>query len=181
MKHWPFLLAMFLTVGCTAHQPIKTVEYLDLQRFMGQWYVIANIPTFIEKDAYNAVEIYQQNQDGSITTTFRFNKGSYTGEVSEYHPIATVVDSKTNATWEMQFIWPFKADYRVVHINSEYSVTIIGRNKRDYVWLMARSPEIPEADFQLLLEKIREYGYDIKKVQKVPQQHSQSDALAWRT
>ena len=30
---------------------LNTVDYVDLERFMGDWYVIANIPTFIEKGA----------------------------------------------------------------------------------------------------------------------------------
>ena len=70
-----------LLAGCGAQQPeLKTVDYVDLDRFMGDWYVIANIPTFLEKGAHNAVETYEMNDDGSIATTFVFRDGSFDGE-----------------------------------------------------------------------------------------------------
>ena len=49
---------------------MPVVDYVDLERFMGDWYVIATIPTFLEKDAYNPVETYKRDDDGTIATTF---------------------------------------------------------------------------------------------------------------
>ena len=64
------LMLLFAIIGCTTGPPIHTVDSVDLERFMGDWYVIANIPTFIEKNAYNAVESYRLAEDGTIETTF---------------------------------------------------------------------------------------------------------------
>jgi apolipoprotein D and lipocalin family protein len=50
------LLTLLLILGCQTMKPIHTVDYVDLNRFMGLWYVIANTLTFIEKSAYNAIE-----------------------------------------------------------------------------------------------------------------------------
>ena len=58
---------------------MKTVEQVDLERFMGPWYVIANIPTFVEKGAHNAVENYRLDDDGTIATTFTFRKDGFDG------------------------------------------------------------------------------------------------------
>jgi apolipoprotein D and lipocalin family protein len=69
----------------------------------------------------------------------------------------------------MQFIWPIKADYRIVYLTDDYSQTVIGRNKRDYVWIMARTPSIPEEDYQAIVELLGDEGYDVSKIQKVPQ------------
>jgi apolipoprotein D and lipocalin family protein len=157
-------------VGCGSSPPISTVKNVDLDRFMGDWYVIANIPTFIEKDAFNAVESYSLNEDGTVATTFRFREGSFTGEEKTYHPTGYVLDDQSHAIWGMQFFWPFKADYRIVFIAEDYSQTIIGRNQRDYIWIMARTPEISEEDFLKLLGIAMEQGYDITEIQKVPQQ-----------
>ncbi len=150
-------------------KPITTVDYVDLERFMGDWYVIANIPTYIEKDAYNAIESYALNDAGDIDTTFSFNKGSFDGERKVYTPKGFIYDKKSNAVWGMQFIWPFKADYRIVYLDDKYSVTIIGRNKRDYVWVMARDPKIKDVTYIKLLGLLKKEGYDISQVQKVPQ------------
>ena len=163
------LLTSLLTLlGCSSHPIIKTVNQVDLPRFMGDWYVIANIPTFIETGAHNAVESYRMNEDGTIATTFRYRADSFDGELKEYHPKGFIEDN-SNAIWGMQFIWPFKAEYRIVYLNRDYTQTIIGRSARDYVWLMARTPSISEQDYQHLLNVIKELGYDISKVQKVPQ------------
>ena len=165
------LLAIAMLAGCsgTPEAEMKTVEKVDLPRFMGPWYVIANIPTAIEKGAHNAVESYRIDDDGSIATTFTFRDGSFDGKPKAYHPRGFVVDRNTNALWGMRFIWPIKADYRIVYLNNDYSQTIIGRQKRDYVWIMARTPQISDADYQRLLEFVAGLGYDTRKVQKVPQ------------
>ncbi len=69
----------------------------------------------------------------------------------------------------MRFIWPIKADYRITYVSDDYTQTVIGRQKRDYVWIMARTPEIPAADYDRLLALVASQGYDISKVQRVPQ------------
>lgn len=155
--------------GCQTLKPIHTVEYVDLNRFMGDWYVIANIPTFIEKDAYNAIESYRLDEDGTVATTFSFNKGSLDGPLKEYHPRGFIRDKKSNAVWGMQFVWPFKAEYRIIFLSDDYSKTVIGRSKRDYVWIMARKPAISDEEYDAILGFLQEQGYDIKKLQKVPQ------------
>jgi len=165
-----FLLAgALLAAGCASVPPLPTAPSVDLERFMGDWYVIANIPTFLEKDAYNAVESYRLGEDGVVHTTFRFNKGASDGPLKTYHPKGFVRDRETNAVWGMQFVWPIKAEYRVVYVSEDYGRTIIGRSKRDYVWIMARTPQIPEADYLKLLGIVKEAGYDVGKVQRVPQ------------
>ncbi len=149
---------------------MQTVDHVDLERFMGDWYVIASIPTFIEKHAYNAVENYTLKPDGTIETTFTFRDGGFDGKLKTYTPTGFVQDMETNAEWGMQFVWPIKADYRIVYLDSGYTETIIGRNKRDHVWVMARTPEIAEADYLELLERVAGFGYDIESVRRVPQQ-----------
>ena len=69
----------------------------------------------------------------------------------------------------MQFMWPFKSEFLISYVNDDYSQTIIGRTKRDYVWIMARTPQIPEKDFEKLMDFLGANGYDVKKIQRVPQ------------
>lgn len=166
------LSACLSLFGCQnlSKPALDTVDYVDIERFMGDWYVIANIPTFIEEQAYNAVESYSLNDDGTIATTFTFREGSFEGELKTYHPKGFVENTETNAVWGMQFVWPIKADYRIVYLTEDYSQVIIGRNKRDYVWIMARTPQIPTEDYKHMLNLIAEMGYDTSKVRKVPQQ-----------
>ena len=165
------LSSALLLAGCQASlPPLETVERVDLERFMGDWYVIANIPTFIEEGAHNAVESYRLDDDGTIATTFTFRKEAFDGPEKEYHPRGFVRDRQSNAEWGMQFVWPVKSDYRIIYLTDDYSVTIIGRNKRDYVWLMARTPSISEAEYSRAIHVITDAGYDLSTLQRVPQQ-----------
>jgi apolipoprotein D and lipocalin family protein len=155
--------------ACSSPLPIHTATAVDLERFMGDWYVIANIPTFIETNAYNAMESYRLAEDGTVATTFSFREGSFDGPLKTYHPTGYIIDRQSNAVWGMQFIWPVKSDYRIVYVDDAYDQTIIGRIERDYVWLMARTPQLSDDDYQRFLKVIADEGYDVSRVRKVPQ------------
>jgi len=163
-KHY-LLTAIFLLLnGCMTQLPIKTVSEVNLQKFMGPWYVIGHIPTFIEKNAFNAIESYELNQDGTIGTTFTFNEGALTGPLKTYKPKGFVIKDSGNAVWGMQFIWPIKAQYKIVYLDEAYQNTIIARDDRDYVWIMSREKKIEQKTLEQLVKKIETDGYDIKKI-----------------
>jgi apolipoprotein D and lipocalin family protein len=166
------LVLMWVVItGCQTMKPITTVESVDLKRFMGDWYVIASIPTFIEKDAYNAMESYSLEDDGTVATFFVFNKGSSDGPLKKYNPRGFIRDKTSNAVWGMQFVWPFKAEYRIIYLTDNYSQTVIGRSKRDYVWIMAREPSIPDEDYERILKFLMDQGYKLDDLRKVPQKN----------
>jgi len=166
---------MMLVSGCGASlPPLKTVDRVDIPRFMGDWYVIANIPTWIEEGAHNAVESYRLDTDGTIATTFTFRKGGFDGPVKRYEPRGFILDTTSNATWGMRFVWPFKAEYLVIYLDAEYRHAVIGRSKRDYVWIMARAPEMPEAEYQRIVDWLTAIGYDTRRLQRIPQRRTES-------
>jgi apolipoprotein D and lipocalin family protein len=68
----------------------------------------------------------------------------------------------------MQFIWPIKTEYRIIYLTEEYTQTVIGRSKRDYVWIMARKPWIPDTDYGRILAFLRNQGYSLDNLRKVP-------------
>lgn len=165
------LAAAVLVTACQLspdRPPVETVDDLDLDRFMGDWYVIANIPTPPEEGAHNAVESYRRLAEDKIGVTFAFNEGSFGGERETMTPTGFVSD-RSNAIWGMRFIWPFRADYRVLYVDDAYRTTIIGRQKRDYLWIMARQPQLPEATLQRLIAIAADRGYDPRRIQRVPQ------------
>jgi apolipoprotein D and lipocalin family protein len=158
-------------IGCQSAPlpPLTTVPHVELERFMGDWYVIANIPTFIERCAHNAIESYRLAEDGTIDTTFTFNADGFDGPLKRYTPRGFVREHESNAIWGMQFVWPIKADYRIVYLDADYSQTVVGRKQRDYLWIMAREPSMPDADYARLVEFVGEQGYDVSQIQRVPQ------------
>ena len=169
MKKSLVLLATVITLfGCSNHAPMATVDYVDIDRFMGDWYVIANIPTFLEEGAHNAVETYEKSDDGTIATTFTFREGGFDGDLKKYNPTGYIEDSKTNALWGMQFIWPIKADYRIVYLDDDYTKTVIGREARD-----ARLSQFLRVYPQLVADPKR-------RPERVDMRYTHGFAVRWR-
>ena len=164
---------MLLFTGCSLTQtkqpPLKMVARVDLPRFMGEWYVIGTIPWFVEKNNVGTMDIYKMRPDGKIDITYVFHKKDLSAKREEMHALGTVVDKKSDATWGVQFIWPFKAPYLVIDLAPDYSTTVIGHPSRDLIWIMARKPSMPESDYQMILSDVAKQGYDTKRIVKVPQ------------
>jgi apolipoprotein D and lipocalin family protein len=69
----------------------------------------------------------------------------------------------------MQFIWPIQAEYVIAWLDESYRQTIVARSKRDYVWYMARTPQVSDSDYQQAVQRIAAMGYDTRKLRRVPQ------------
>jgi apolipoprotein D and lipocalin family protein len=169
-------LCLAVAFGCasTDGPPLEAMDRkVDLERFMGDWYVIGfipvTIPFFSEKGAHNGVESYRLTDDGVIETTYTFRKGAFDGPEKRMTPKGWVHDEETNAEWRMQFLWPFEAAYLIVFLDEDYRRTIIGVPNRKHVWIMSRDPEVSDADYGELLEQVVRLGYDREKVERVPQ------------
>ncbi|MBM4196118.1 MAG: lipocalin family protein [Gammaproteobacteria bacterium] len=150
-------------------------EPVDLDRFMGPWHVIAYIPIhlpplFSEKDAYNGVETYRLDSDGSIATTYKFRRGGFDGPEKRFTPRAQVVNGPVNSEWKMKFFWYLPAgDFLILDVDPAYETTIIGVPDRKFVWVMARSPSITDDAYRSLVARTAGFGYDVQKLSRVPQ------------
>jgi apolipoprotein D and lipocalin family protein len=172
MSRWTAALCMLGICGCAHNtmKPIAPVSEVVLSRFMGDWYVIAHIPSFVERNAYDAVESYAMRPDGRIQTTFRYRNKSFDAPLKTMRPVGTIEPGTGNAVWGMQFIWPIKAQYIVAYLDPGYTETIVARDARDYAWIMARTPRITDESFAVDVERLRQMGYDTSKLRRVPQQ-----------
>jgi apolipoprotein D and lipocalin family protein len=164
---------IFIGAGCStihSHQPaLTTVAHVDLNRFMGGWYVIGTIPWIVENKNVGTIDVYKRRPDGRIDITYVFHKESLAAKRSEMHAIGTIVDKASNATWNVQFFWPFQSPYLVIDLASDYHYTVVGYPSRDLVWIMSRKPSLNNSDYQAILLRLALQGYDIKRIQKVPQ------------
>lgn len=159
------------STGCASNlPPIKPVANVDISRYMGKWYVIASIPTSFEKHAYNAVETYTLDKDGDVATSFRFRQGAFDGKLKTIHSTGYIKAGTHNAVWGVQVFWPFRAQYIVAYLKDDYSEVIVARDARDYTWIMARTPSVPQADYDALAARVKALGYSLKDLRKVPQE-----------
>lgn len=161
--------ALFLAGYAQAAQPIQPVSHVDLSRYMGRWYVIASIPSKPERGGHNAVETYRLNPDGSVCTWFRLRPGSFEAPVKLIHSTASIVPGTGNAQWSVHLYWLLRLQYLVGWLKPDYSQVMVVRDKRDYLWYMARTPQVSDADYRAMLDRAKAMGYDVKNVVKVPQ------------
>ncbi len=159
-----------LMTGCALNDvPLPTAENVNIDRFMGRWYVHGYTPIIVDKNAHNAIEHYRLDADKKIQTTYQFRDGGVDAEIKTLTPVGWVdeeVDS--NAQWRMQFIWPFTADYIILHLDADYSETIIAHPSRKYAWIMLRGDSVSDADYDRLLSRLKLAGYDTDIMQKLP-------------
>ena len=148
---------------------MQTVDYVDLNRFMGDWYVIAIIPNFVEKDAVNGIESYSLREDGDVDIEYTFSRGELGNKVKRMTARAFIHDRKSNAEWRVRFFWPVKFPYLIIDLDPEYEYTVIGVPNRKYVWIMARMSIIPDETYKAILARLLEKGYDLDKIKKMPQ------------
>lgn len=162
-------LTLYFVAGCaTANKPLPTVSKVDLDRFMGPWFVIGYTPLGVDGDAHNAVEHYHLDDSGKIKTTYQFRRGGFDGELKTMTPVGRVYDGETNAEWRMQFFWPFEAEYLVFDLSPDYQRTIIAHPNRKYAWIMARSPEMTDSHYQAAVAKLKAEGFDPEVIQRLP-------------
>lgn len=158
----PVILGLLLA-GCATNEkvPMQPVATVDLNRFMGAWYVVAGIPTAPERGAIDPIERYELNANGTVATTFSYTKGD---KQKVLKATGFIMEGSRNAAWGMQFIWPIKADYRIVYLDADYKHTIIGREKRDYLWIMSREAPISDAALDGLIDIAISLGYAKSKI-----------------
>ena len=173
------LMSLFVLSNCaTQNDPLPTASKVDLNGFMGTWYVIGYTPLGVDDDAYNGIEHYYLAENGDIETTYQFRQGAFDGEIKTLTPVGRVYDAESNAEWRMQFVWPFEAEYLIMDLSPDGQRTIIAHPNRKYAWIMARTPQIASRHYDAMLAKLEAEGFDLSVIQKQPQDWSgESDRL----
>lgn len=162
------------SLGSGKPQPgdLRPVPYVDLQRYMGDWFVIANIPYFAEKNCFDSVESYALRADGRIDNWFECREKSFDApQKRKLTTIATVYDKRSNAEWRVPFFRVLKIKYFVIDLDAEqYRWAVIGHPSRRYGWIISRTRSLPEDLYASILLRLAAQGYDPTKFVKVPQQ-----------
>lgn len=175
MRRFGIAVSLVAALGLTAcrtrasEPPIPPVAHVNLARYMGRWYVIAAIPTRIERDDYDPVEHYWLEPDGSICTVFRFRDGGFSSRLRTVHSTATVVANRGGGEWQVHLLALLRLQYLVGWLAPDYRRVIVARDARDYVWLMARTRQVSSRAYAVMVRRVAAMGYDVRKLRKSPQ------------
>lgn len=158
--------------ACTTNgglPPLEKVGSLDLNRFTGDWYVQASIPTFLEVGAHNAVEHYDLNPEGNIDITFTFRKGAFDGPKRKLTMTGYPVPGTNNAEWKVSPFWPLKFPYYTIELSPDYNHVVVATPNRGYLWIMSRDRTMDENLLQAIIGRMVDRGFQAADIKRVPQ------------
>nr|MBP8097938.1 lipocalin family protein [Arenimonas sp.] len=158
-------LALVAAVAITASAKAKTPPLhsqadIDLERYMGRWWVIGNIPYFAENGKVATADVYALRPDGRIENVFVYRK-AFDKPEKRMNAIATVVPGSNNAQWKIGFFGGLiKADLLILEVAPDYSWALIGQPSRKLAWVFSRDQRMDDAQYEKLVAKFAGYGYD---------------------
>lgn len=168
-------LAVLTLAGC-ASAPQRTdlpaLPQVDLPRFMGRWHVIANIPYALENGKVATRDEYVLRADGRVDNDFVFRRGFDRPE-RRWDGISTVLPDSGGARWQVQFVWPLKADLEVLEISADYQWALLSNPDRDLAWLFSREAVMSDAQYAELSQRFQRHGVDPALLRRVPQVEAQ--------
>jgi apolipoprotein D and lipocalin family protein len=175
MRGWTGSLLLstlaLITGGCmSTRPPLQTVPHVDIPKYMGDWYVIANIPYFAEKDCVDSIESYAQRADGNIDNWFSCRKKSFDAPMKrKANALAIIKDKDSNATWQVRFFKVISIQYLILDLDPNYRWVAVGHPSRRYGWIMARQKTLADSTYNEILVRLGKQGYDTTRFVKVPQ------------
>jgi apolipoprotein D and lipocalin family protein len=167
---WLWLVLLPLA-GCATKGgvPPEVVPRVDLNRYMGTWYEIARFPFRVQEGCFGTTATYALQSDGTVSVLNQCRKGSFGGQLSTAEGTARVVDRTTNAKLTVTFFWPFSGDYWIIDLGQDYEYAVVSVPSRRYLWILSRTPAMPDAAYAEILDRLRGQGFDIRRLIKTPQ------------
>lgn len=176
MKILFFLLFSPVFFSC-ATGPLfeSTAKNVDLQRYMGKWYIVAARSTYQERKAYAPVETYvYDSQKKIIEVDFRYHKDRLKGPI-DISPLEAKVSEEGNvAKWILTPLfpvrWPFPYTTLILAFDQKnYAWSAVGVPNQKYLWIMSRNPYMPPELLQKILDEVAALGYKVEGVKRMPQ------------
>ena len=147
----------------------KVVENINIEQFMGKWYVISLVPNFVEKGCSNSSDTYALNKDGTISITYNAIKDGKERIIKQ----RGYVDKLEPARWEVQFLKPiyvpfYRAPFEVIILDSAYQYAVIGYPDNSYGWILSRETTLDDDIYKEVLNNLEnQFGYDKEVFKKV--------------
>lgn len=164
-----FILSLLFLVSCSNYSPLPTVRSVDLDRYAGKWYEIASFPQRFQKGCTCTTAEYTPTDKGYIEVLNSCRKDSINGKLSTAKGKAFIESGSGNARLKVQFFWPFRGKYWIIDLADDYSYAVVGHPNREYLWILARQPHMDSVVYNGVLDRIRNNGFDVSRLNKTIQ------------
>ncbi len=160
-----------------ADQSVKTIATLDVPRYLGTWYEIAKFPNWFQKKCVgNTKAVYTAKSDGNLRVLNSCKTAS--GETSEAEGAARQIGAKDSPRLEVRFapewlsflplVW---GDYWVIDLDPQYQVAAVSDPKREYLWVLSRTPQLDSKVYEDLLQRLKQQQFDVRKLELTSQKN----------
>jgi len=149
--------------------PLKTVPFVDLDRYLGRWYETASYPAWFQRNCTAVTAEYSLREDGMISVINSCRKNTLDGKPKQVVGRAKVVDTATNAKLKVSFFWPFWGSYWIIELDPEYQWAVVGVPNRKYLWILSRSPQMGDETYKAILSRLPSHGYDPNRLNRTLQ------------
>jgi len=175
LKHAIVLLGCCLLMAAgaaRAHAPLQSIPSLDVPRYMGVWYELAKFPNrFQKKCVADTSATYSLQPDGGVRVLNACRLAN--GEMQQAFGQAHQVGGPQSAQLRVRFapawlswlpvVW---GNYWVVDLDEGYQLVAISEPRREYLWILSRSPEVPQERYAALLDRLSKMGLDVQRLEK---------------
>lgn len=165
------LTCMGLHATALPNAPLTPIAALDVPRYMGTWYEIAKYPNWFQKKCASSTSAtYSLQTDGQVQVLNRCKTAS--GEWSEALGMARQIGRANSPRLQVRFapawlsfipmVW---GNYWIIDLDPQYQWVVISEPNREYLWILSRTPELPAATYQSLLNTLAAKGFDLQRIQ----------------
>jgi apolipoprotein D and lipocalin family protein len=163
-------ISILFLASCGSEYPqLRTVDRVEIDRYMGIWYEIARLPNSFEKGLECVTATYSLKENGDVKVLNRGHNIKDHTDIDEANGTAWVVDTASNSKLKVRFFWPFSGDYWILSLDPDYQNVLLGSPSRKYMWVLSRSPKPNETIIISLLDSASRAGFDVSKVERVSQ------------
>lgn len=161
----PLALAAFMIPGLMLAQSGRIQEAIPefkLKRYLGKWYEIARFDHRFERGMTNVTAEYSLRPDGKVKV---MNSGWKNGEKKVAEGKAKQPDPIKDPSWlKVSFFLFFYSDYNILMLDEDYQYALVGSKSPEYLWILARTPSIPDEIRDAMLAEANKLGYDTSKL-----------------
>jgi apolipoprotein D and lipocalin family protein len=160
--------ALALAACQTAEPPLALAPQVDLARYSGRWYIIANIPYFAERG--NVASYFDVSfPEGRVRDIYYGREGDFAAEPGSFTMRGYVDPESGGARWRESPFWPIYLSYLILYVDPDYRTALVGYPGRGYGWVLSRTPDMDDRTYRALLARFADQGYDISQFRRVPQ------------
>jgi len=151
--------------------PLQTITSVDVPRYMGTWYEIAKYPNWFQRKCASSTQAtysLQTNGRVQVLNRCKTDKGEWIDALGEARQIGGPTSAQLKVRFApewLSFIPLVWGDYWIFELDPDYQWVLVSEPKREYLWILSRTPQLPAATYKALLDKLQERGFDLKRIE----------------